>query len=222
MQHKYGQLLQTPPKRQRCGRVPEAFEFDAKYKVGAQFEQDAFDFLCTQYGSEFVFHDVYLPVGEHYTQCDLVLVHQTGIFVMECKDIDGSIYGREYSKNWRVYSRGEEYQIYNPIKQNKSHCGAVARTCHVAPGSVVSIILFSLMSSVKCDELPCEGQAYHMANPETLADKLEELISSRTTWLAPQQIAMVCEAMRRFANPSESVRRAHLDYVQSLKMRSNG
>lgn len=64
------------------------------------------------------------------TQIDHVHINKNGIFVIETKNISGKIYGNEYSQEWKVYKGSyfkkrkrytNEYNFYNPIKQNETH-----------------------------------------------------------------------------------------------------
>lgn len=218
-----------PPPSPRVVRpvVPEEEIVRLKTKpkamwIGEEFELQTFEFLDDFFGEEgYVFHDVYLPIGENCTQCDLIVVHETGIYVVECKSLSGAIYGREKSEQWKQYLRGKEYPLYNPILQNHVHCGAVADTCNVAPDSVISIVLFGFTSDVRCDDLPHEGITYHLANPDNLVDKLEDLVNGECLF-TPKDVLEIANIIRGYTNPPDSVRRAHLDYVQGLKERSSG
>ena len=74
-----------------------------------------------------IFHDLYVATKCGYSQVDLVVPTNVGIFVFEVKDYSGWIYGNGRSENWtQVLAYGQEkHQFYNPIKQNQRHIEAL-------------------------------------------------------------------------------------------------
>lgn len=74
-----------------------------------------------------IFHDLYIPTKHGYTQIDLVVPTNVGIFVFEVKDFSGWIFGNgKYDKWTQVLAYGKErHQFYNPIKQNEKHIEAL-------------------------------------------------------------------------------------------------
>lgn len=70
--------------------------------------------------------DVLIEVDGKKSQLDFVVVGQTGIFVNEIKNLNGSITGREEDQQWRqdkVGRQGGNYSksFYNPVKQVGTH-----------------------------------------------------------------------------------------------------
>ena len=70
-----------------------------------------------------IFHDLYVPTSNGYSQMDLVIPTKVGIFVIEVKDYSGWIFGDGLNDRWtQVLAYGQEkHQFYNPIKQNARH-----------------------------------------------------------------------------------------------------
>ena len=62
-------------------------------------------------------------------QIDHIFISHKGIFVIETKDYRGRIYGSKEQNNWtQVLAYGEvKNKLYNPIKQNETHCQYVGR-----------------------------------------------------------------------------------------------
>ena len=89
-----------------------------------------------------VFNDVYLEVHGRSSQIDHVVVSPYGIFVIETKNYSGSVYGSENAEMWTQYLNGKGYEFRNPVKQNQSHVWAIKDTLHVAPSSIVPIVVF--------------------------------------------------------------------------------
>jgi len=64
--------------------------------------------------------------GEKTTEIDLVLIHETGIYVFEIKHYKGIIYGDDTGNIWTQYFRTTKNNTFkNPILQNNYHIDAL-------------------------------------------------------------------------------------------------
>ena len=74
-------------------------------------------------GKQYVINDLTLNTSEQMTcQIDHVFINSSGIYVIETKNWDGTIYGKETDKNWtQVLTKTKKNTTENPIKQNKTH-----------------------------------------------------------------------------------------------------
>lgn len=60
------------------------------------------------------------------TEIDVILLHQSGIYVFESKNYSGWIFGHENDDYWTQtlhlgYGKTQKNQFYNPYKQNEAH-----------------------------------------------------------------------------------------------------
>ena len=71
--------------------------------------------------------NVYIPKPNgKYSEIDVLLLHETGVYVFESKNISGTVYGDYKHPQWERYKKnGEKDFIVNPIKQNESHINAL-------------------------------------------------------------------------------------------------
>lgn len=70
--------------------------------------------------------NIYLPVGSHYTEIDIIGISRLGVFVIENKNYSGTIIGDTGDKYWRVlYGCFSSSKLYNPVMQNMTHKKAV-------------------------------------------------------------------------------------------------
>jgi hypothetical protein len=69
--------------------------------------------------------NTYIPNKENAdkkTEIDIIMIHEKGIYVIECKNYNGYIYGDEASDKWcQMFGNKKKYFFYNPIKQNYLH-----------------------------------------------------------------------------------------------------
>ncbi|MBQ3318598.1 NERD domain-containing protein [Candidatus Saccharibacteria bacterium] len=69
-----------------------------------------------------IFHNVYIPASNGKTsEIDVLVVSKKGLFVFECKDYGGSIYGDANRPKWLQYIGDQRNFFYSPLLQNKNH-----------------------------------------------------------------------------------------------------
>lgn len=87
-----------------------------------------------------------IPVSNgRTTEIDLLMIHETGLYVFEVKHYKGDIYGKYQDANWTQYFRTSKNQIFtNPIKQNQYHIDALKLKYHELP-------MFSYIVFTNCD-----------------------------------------------------------------------
>ena len=114
------------------------------------------------YGEYLVFKELYpkltgcckilmnlqIPTGDgRTTEIDLLLIHETGLYVFEMKHYKGTIYGKSSDKKWTQYFRTtSNSHFYNPILQNQYHINALQNMFPQIP--IHSLIVFT---SPECD-----------------------------------------------------------------------
>ena len=98
-----------------------------------------------------VFNDVYLEIKGRSSQIDHVVISQYGVFVIETKNYSGAVYGGENAEKWTQYLNGKKYDFQNPIKQNLSHVWAIKDTLHIAPSSIIPIVVFLNGADLHCN-----------------------------------------------------------------------
>ncbi len=76
------------------------------------------------------------------TEIDLILIHETGIYVFEIKHYKGTIYGKDSDAIWTQYFRTVKNNTFkNPIDQNKYHIQALKKLFPETP--IHSCIVFT-------------------------------------------------------------------------------
>lgn len=73
-----------------------------------------------------IFRNVYIPISDNRTaEIDLIIVSKKGLFVIECKNYAGNIYGDMNRKKWIQYVGSKKSYFYNPFLQNLGHVKAL-------------------------------------------------------------------------------------------------
>ena len=105
------------------------------------------------------------------TEIDLLLIHETGLYVFEMKHYKGTIYGKPYEQYWTQYFRTAPNQRFrSPIAQNQYHINALSK---IAPGVPIhSFVVFTsdeVELKVDCNEpnitlCTLSHLRYHLSN----------------------------------------------------------
>ncbi len=76
------------------------------------------------------------------TEIDLILIHETGLYVFEIKHYKGTIYGKDNDAIWTQYFRTVKNNTFkNPIEQNRYHIQALKKLFPEMP--IHSCIVFT-------------------------------------------------------------------------------
>lgn len=69
-----------------------------------------------------ILRNVYIPTKTGKTsEIDLLVISKKGLFVFECKNYGGNIYGDAKRQNWIQYIGNQKHYFYSPLLQNKNH-----------------------------------------------------------------------------------------------------
>ena len=112
-------------RRPRGKRIrPFAFETEQR-RAGARGERAAAMLVSEILRPEdYLLRNVQLVVDEHPVECDLVVVNPNGVFIIEVKNLQGTLVGEEEDEEWvqqNLTAGGHFYvkTFRNPIKQMK-------------------------------------------------------------------------------------------------------
>lgn len=90
-----------------------------------------------------ILHDIHLPIGDKTTQIDFIVVSCWGIFVIEAKTWNASIYGEATDPEWiAYYDKAKPFP--SPLLQNEWHIQALSSCLGLDPGPCIkSIVAFA-------------------------------------------------------------------------------
>ncbi len=78
------------------------------------------------------------------TEIDVIVVGNSGVFVVELKDFNAWIFGEEQDEMWTASYRDKStHQFQNPLRQNFRHMKALQERLRLAPEIVQSVVSFT-------------------------------------------------------------------------------
>ncbi len=98
------------------------------------------------------------------TQIDHIILSPFGIFVVECKNYSGWIFGEERQKTWTQRLPNKSYQFQNPLHQNYKHIKVLEQILQdlIDPQILYPLVVFTEKSELKTDmpDNVLQGQAW--------------------------------------------------------------
>lgn len=180
--------------------------------------------ICEQDKRKYILiKNLFIPSHGGVTEIDSLLLHQSGIYVLESKNISGEITGALEDERWhqRMNAR-TEHTFHNPIQQNQGHIRALQhflkenyarRELNVDEAPIYSVIVFSDRCVLK--HIPGKGGNWLICHMFQLAEKLGTLLGARKNFFDEKQLEDFYWKLEPCMHPSEKVKASHKAYVQN-------
>lgn len=165
-------------------------------------------------GNYKIIKNVCIPSGNKFTELDMILIHEKGIFVFESKNYSGWIFGNEDDEKWcQTFPSGDKYLFYNPIKQNEGHCNALSKVINIKKEKIRSYIVFSERCTLK--KVPKNNEKFLICKRSNLPMMLKLELDNRVNIYNNSQLEWFFETLtsyKKYENKS-----VHQKYVKMYK-----
>ncbi|MCC0642500.1 MULTISPECIES: NERD domain-containing protein [unclassified Clostridioides] len=122
---------------------------DTEIQVKGGFGELRLDFILSKLDKDYIIiKDIIIPGSNKTTQIDSIAISVYGIFVIECKNFSGYIYGNDKDKVWTQIVGKAKNTFYNPVRQNYAHIKAIENIIG-DEYNIYSIIVFSDKATLK-------------------------------------------------------------------------
>lgn len=146
--------------------------------------------------------NLYINYNENqYTEIDLIMLTEYGIFVYEMKNYSGNIYGNAASKQWKQYLNDEQFSFYNPILQNKGHIYALHNATKLNNSVFYSMIVFGQNTRAKIYNV--DNKECKITNLQSVAQLTKTLITNRTPIFTQIQVEGIYNLLIRIKNEND-------------------
>lgn len=192
-------------------------------KEGTSLEYKVFKTMYKYSGK--VLSNLYVDkINNTYTEIDVVFIHNTGIYVIECKDRRClKITGNEQDSEWDcIYSRTNIKKMYNPLKQNLSHISALKNVLidKCPHDCYTSIIVINCENIEAKYDSNSNSQYQKIVMPNKLKEHIDLLIKNRPIIFSDEQIIDIYKYLHEnYSNVSLEVKKEHKAYVQSISLK---
>ena len=158
--------------------------------------------------------NLYIPARAGYTEIDALLLHQSGIYVLESKNLSGEIAGDLESERWNQHlNASTEHTFHNPIRQNIGHILALEHFLKIRheQAHFISFVVFSDRCVLR--KVPKDNEFWSIVHCSELQDALLKRITSRKTIYTMQQLEDFYYKLQGCMNVSEEVKAKHREYA---------
>lgn len=159
-----------------------------------------------------VLNDLLIPRSDgKMTQIDHVVVSTFGLFVIETKNYQGLILGRDRDNEWtQILNKRTRHRFLSPVIQNRIHVRALREMLpDIDADCFHSIVVFSNGAKLRT-----EVTDTHVVN---VRDLLRTIRSYTTPKLTEEQITQVIERIAAVDNKDRGSRREHVARIRDLK-----
>ena len=155
-----------------------------------------------------------IPVSSaHTTEIDLLLIHETGLYVFEIKHYKGIIYGKDTDAVWTQYFRTAKNNTFkNPIEQNGYHIRALKklfpntpiRSCIVFTSSECDIRVHNSNSEIDICLLRNVGSTlagrFQKSNPVLSMEEIDKIFNQMTLYSRMREAVVINKTEADFLN----------------------
>lgn len=167
--------------------------------------------------------NIYLPKWNgSTTELDIVLLHESGIYVFESKNYGGWIFGAEGQRYWTQtlpskWGQPQKHRFYNPILQNDGHLDRlyqILRPVHLSSGSppYFSYIVFGNRCMLM--DVPQGSGNHHVLTLGELFFSVWKNAVEAGVRLTAAEIETLYEQLEPYTHVSDVVKQAHIENIQ--------
>jgi len=149
------------------------------------------------------------------TEIDIVMLHSTGVYVFESKNMSGWIFGSEKQPQWtQSFPNGQKFKFFNPCMQNAAHIKNLVNFCDdITNDMVVSVIVFSKRCALK--KVHIETKRHIVTKRESLLLSMKTLSDNKK--FDAEKIDKIYEMLKAQTKTSGQVKEEHIQHVKSIQ-----
>lgn len=186
---------------------------------GQAGEMQIYNVLEQLEGQKAIISNCYLPLKDSgTTEVDLILIHESGIYVIESKNYSGWIFGSENHKYWTQSlpnhsGQAEKYQFYNPLWQNETHVRCLKSLLQNNEVPYYSYVVFGNNCEIK--NLHLVSNRHRVTYYRYLLGELSENARSVGRCLTDEQINAFYSLLLKFTDASAEQKARHIEDVRA-------
>lgn len=165
----------------------------------------------------FVFN-CYLPKqNEENTEVDVILIHESGVYVLESKNYSGWIFGTETNQYWTQTlpagrGRSKKFQFLNPILQNKVHIKWLKAYLQEDGIRFLSYIVFSDRCTLK--NINLTSYEHRVVNRYNILPDITFMAQTIGNQLSPEKIDVMYYKLLPLTNLDNLEKSFHVENIQ--------
>lgn len=195
--------------------------FKTRFDKGRYGEYASYKYLRMVDGCRKFIFNCYVPKDDGTTtEIDMIMIHNSGVFVFESKNYSGWIYGSESQRQWTqtlaAGRRGiEKNRFYNPIMQNKSHIKWLKQLLEkdIPYIDYHSVIVFSKRCQLK--KITLESTDIPVINRNHIYRTVEPITKARSGNLSDEEVEQIYKKLLPLSQMSEEAKAEHIKNINN-------
>ena len=152
-----------------------------------------------------------------FTEIDMIMLHPSGLYIFESKNIKGWIFGKEDDTYWTqclLNNRGktDKFKFLNPIKQNKQHIKIFKKYAKYRPIPVYNCVVFGENSTFK--NVQIDSSDIIICSIENILNNIEENKHFSENNLTTEQICKIYNKLYPLTLRTEEFKKRHIDRIK--------
>lgn len=181
-----------------------------------------FQKLCRVKGYKKVLSNVYIKKRSgDYTEVDVIMVHTSGVYVVESKNYKGHISGYKTAKNWtQSLGRNTKNQFYNPLQQNEAHIRGLKYCLDLQDTSLLhSVVVFSNNSDLS--DIHIDDYNAVITNVHYLLKDIKPIMKKNKNMLSTNDVDLIYKKLRRGEYVSRDIKKRQLKHAKERAKKGN-
>ena len=164
-----------------------------------------------------MFKNIYVPYltkdkEERTTEIDIIIIHETGLYIIESKNYSGWIFGSEKQKIWtQCLPNRTKKQFYNPILQNRTHIDILSKHIKISKEKMKSFIVFSERCELK--KVPESTEKFTIIKREDFTKAIIDEISKKEIMFTKKQVDFISSKIAKLTNASNETKEQHIKNI---------
>ncbi len=170
----------------------------------------------TANGNFQIFRNVYVPYRDTTSEIDLLMVHETGIFVFESKNYSGWIYGAIDDLNWtQMFPNRKKHFFYNPVRQNRTHIKALSQYLNIPERFFYSYIVFS--DDCELNKVPENTRFTIITQTAQLERQLRQMFFALPALYGSEEVRAISDRLDPLTNVDSAVKAKHIRDIRAAQ-----
>jgi len=185
---------------------------------GALGEYYTYHYLKNLNGYKRFLFNCYLPKDNgETTELDVIMIHESGIYVFESKNYSGWIFGTETQQYWTQTmpaggQKPQKNRFFNPIMQNKVHLKWLQSYLKIDLALFYSYIVFSERCTLK--NIKLTSKQHHVINRYDVLSEVQCNATSAGKCLSDEEVELLYEKLYPLTQVDTLQKLKHIHVVQ--------
>lgn len=196
-----------------------------QFNKGRLGEFYIYKYLKSLAGYKRYLFNLYIPKNNgETTELDVVLLHESGIYVFESKNYSGWIFGSETQQYWTQTlpsgkGKSQKKRFFNPIIQNKVHLKWLQNFLADQTLPFYSYIVFSERCTLK--DITLTSKKHHVVKRYDLLSAVRQNANSAGKILSSEKIDVLYKKLYPLTQADKAAKMLHVENIQKKQQANN-